>query len=97
MNLDTPAESSNELEKMGVKLKATSAMLKGQSSVANTLFRRGSRRLSHEGVADAMQSKHSEEVKKADYLRKKLKAHHEEARASLAKKLQVENTRRDVS
>ena len=76
-----------------MKLKATSAMLKGQKSAANNLFRRGSHRLSHEGVEDAMQSKHSDETRKADYLRKKLKAHHEEARAGLAKKLQVENTR----
>lgn len=78
---------------MGGKLKATSAMLKGQNSVANTLFRRGSRRLSRDGVEDAMQSKHSDELRKASYLRKKLKAHHEEARTSLAKKLQVENIR----
>lgn len=44
---------------------------------------------------DALQSKHSDDIKKADHLRKKLKAHHDEARTVLAKKLQVENARCD--
>lgn len=91
----TLRRSSNELEKKGVKLKATSAMLKG-NSVANTLFRRGSRRLSSEGVDDALQSKYSDDIKKADHLKKKLKAHHDEARTVLTKKLQVENSRCDL-
>lgn len=88
---------SNELEKKGVKLKATSAMLNRGNSVANTLNRRATRRLSTEGgMDDALQSKHSDDVKKADHLRKKLKTHHDEARAVLAKKLQVENARCDL-
>lgn len=85
---------SHELQTMEVKLKATSAILKGDPSPASALFRRGSRRLSNEGVDDAMQSKHAEEIKKAGLLRSRLKAHHEEARTVLAKKLQVENARR---
>lgn len=84
--------SSNELEKQGVKLKAASAMLRGKS-VSNNLFRRGSKRLSQDGVDDALQSSHADEIKKADHLRKKLKAHHEEARTVLTKKLQVETAR----
>ena len=88
--------TSNELEKKGVKLKATTAMLNRGTSVANTLARRGSRRLSTEGgMDDALQSKHSDDIKKANHLRKKLKAHHDEARTVLAKKLQVENARCD--
>lgn len=84
---------SNELEKKGVKLKVTSAMLKGGNSVSN-LFRRGSRRLSTEGgMDDALQMKHNDDIKKADHLRKKLRVHHDEARTVLAKKLQVENAR----
>lgn len=85
--------SSNELEKEGVKLKATSAMLKGGGSASANLFRRGSRRLSTDGVDDALLSKHSDDVKKANHLRKKLKAHHDEASTVLAKKLQVESAR----
>lgn len=87
-----PGWSSNQLEKQGVTLKATSAMLRG-SSVSNGLFRRGSKRLSNDGLGEAMQSKHADEIKKADHLRKKLKTHHQEARSSMAKKLQVENAR----
>lgn len=88
---------SHELEKIGVNLKVTSAMLKkGQSSSGSkTLFRRGSRRLSVEVVDAAMQAKHAEEIKKADHLRKKLKTHHSEARSALTKKLQVESTRQE--
>ncbi|CAM9252967.1 unnamed protein product [Ectocarpus sp. 8 AP-2014] len=83
----------NELEKQGVTLKATSAMLKGGKIADKSLFRRGSKRLSNEGVDDALNAKHLDEIKKAEHLKKKLRAHHDEARAVLAKKLQVENAR----
>ncbi len=95
MSLDVlePGLGSNDLERKGAKLKATAVMLKGGKSAADNLFRRGSRRLSNEGVEDVLHSKHGEDIKKAEHLRKKLKAHHDEARVVLAKKLQVENAR----
>lgn len=68
-------------------------MLKGGKTADKSLFRRGSKRLSNEGVDDALNAKHLDEIKKAEHLKKKLKAHHDEARAVLAKKLQVENAR----
>lgn len=43
-----------------------------------------------------MNDKNNDQIKQADHLRKKLKAHHDEARTVLAKKLQVENARRDA-
>lgn len=68
-------------------------MLKGGKTADKSLFRRGSKRLSNEGVDDALNAKHLDEIKKAEHLKKKLKAHHDEARVVLAKKLQVENAR----
>lgn len=85
------AYRSTELEKLGVRLKAASSLLKIQNS-SSALYRRGSRPLS-DGVGDSIQVKNSEEAKKADHMRKKLRAQHEEARTVLAKKLQVENAR----
>lgn len=84
------------MEKVGVQLKITSDLLKGQKSSSNNLFRRGSRRLSTEGVDDNIQARHSESVKKSEHLRKKLKAHHDDARTALSKKLQVESARRVI-